>query len=233
MGMAQSGWVAPPKTSNKALASMICGILFFCGPAAIAAVILGHLALSDIKRSAGRLTGQGMAVAGLVMGYLGTLFVAIFIIATALNLRNTLRTNVPGNESAAIDTMKKYNEALRAYAEKCPQQGYPANLMHLGPGRGDCMRANLVEMRLAMMRPTRSGYVYTYNPGVQGNERVAVFALVASPVRPGFTGRRFFYLDEAGIIRQADSQVVGPRSEPVDSPANGTDKDGEKDEQEK
>lgn len=52
-----------PETSGKAIASLVCGIMcyvilpFF---AAIPAIVLGHIALSDIKKSAGRLKGQGM-----------------------------------------------------------------------------------------------------------------------------------------------------------------------------
>src|SRR5579859_2329683 len=55
----------PTESSGKALASLICGILFFIFPSAIAAIILGHLSISDIRRSGGRLTGQGMATTGL------------------------------------------------------------------------------------------------------------------------------------------------------------------------
>ena len=59
------------ENSGKATASMVCGILFFFWPAALAAIILGHLALSEIKHSAGRLAGRGKAIAGLVLGYAG------------------------------------------------------------------------------------------------------------------------------------------------------------------
>jgi len=124
---------------------------------------------------------------------------------------------VPGNESAAIQTMRTYDQALKAYAAKCPQQGYPTSLVRLGPGGGDCSRANLVEMRLAVARPAKLGYVFSYNPGIEGKQRVTVFALVASPVQPGFTGTRYFYLDDSGVIRQASSRIIGPRSDPVDS----------------
>jgi hypothetical protein len=56
-------WGGPPENSGKAMASLICGLVFFFWPlSAVAAVILGHLALSDIKRSAGRLAGRGMAI---------------------------------------------------------------------------------------------------------------------------------------------------------------------------
>jgi hypothetical protein len=50
---AQPEFSGPPESSGKALASLICGVVFFFWPlTAVAAVVLGHLALSDIKRSA-------------------------------------------------------------------------------------------------------------------------------------------------------------------------------------
>ena len=226
---AQAEWGAPPQTSNKAVASLICGVILCFVPSSIAAVILGHLALADIKRSAGRMAGQGMAVAGLVMGYIGILFTAIFAVAILLTMRNTLRHDVPGNEAAAIQTMKTYDQALKAYAVKCPRQGYPTSLVRLGPGSGDCSRANLVEMRLAMARPAKLGYVFSYNPGIEGKDHVTAFALVASPVQPGLTGTRYFYLDDSGVIRLARSQIVGPRSDPADSPESGLGQDDNQD----
>src|SRR5271155_4418454 len=49
--------VGNPPTSGKAVASLICGIFGFMLPSAIAAVILGHLSLSEIRKSAGRIGG--------------------------------------------------------------------------------------------------------------------------------------------------------------------------------
>jgi hypothetical protein len=218
---AQPEWGAPRQTSHKAVASLICGVILCFVPASIAAVILGHLALTDIKRSTGRLTGQGLAVGGLVMGYIGILFSALFAVAILFTMRNTLRRDVPGNELAAIQTMQTYNQALKAYALKCPQRGYPTTLVRLGPGSGNCSHANLVEIRLAVARPARLGYVFSYHPGIEGKEHVTAFALVASPVQPGSTGKRYFYLDDSGVVRQADSRIIGPRSDPVDLALSG------------
>jgi uncharacterized protein DUF4190/uncharacterized protein DUF1707 len=63
--------VPPQPTSGLAIGAMICGIaeIFTLGFAAIPAVILGHLARAQIKRTGER--GDGMAIAGLVLGYLG------------------------------------------------------------------------------------------------------------------------------------------------------------------
>jgi len=228
--MAQQDW-APPQSSNKAIASLVCGVLFLCAPASIAAIILGHLALVDIKRSANRMTGHGLAIAGLVMGYLGIALTTIYVVFMAFLFRTTFSKDVPANETAAIATMRTYNQALKAYAAKCPQQGYPATLLPLGPGPGNCMRANLTDARLAVPVPVRRGYMFQYSPALNGSRQVRVFALLARPVQPNLTGKRFFFLDEEGVIRQADSQFIGPRSDPVDAvDAPASEQDQDKDE---
>jgi hypothetical protein len=72
---AEAGTAGPAVNSGKAVASLVLGILSFCGFlfTGIPAAVLGGLALGDIKRGRGRVKGQGLAVAGLVLGLLGTL----------------------------------------------------------------------------------------------------------------------------------------------------------------
>jgi Domain of unknown function (DUF4190)/Domain of unknown function (DUF1707) len=74
--------VATP-TSGLAIGALICGIaeIFTLGFAAIPAVILGHLARQNIRRTGE--SGDGMAVAGLVLGYLGIGIWTLIIIALA------------------------------------------------------------------------------------------------------------------------------------------------------
>jgi hypothetical protein len=77
---------AAPRNSTMALVSLISGIVsWFLLPfiAAIVAVITGHMAKSEIKKSNGMVTGNGMATAGLILGYvqLGLGVCAIFVIA--------------------------------------------------------------------------------------------------------------------------------------------------------
>lgn len=63
--------VAP--TSGLAVGALVCGIaeFFTLGLASVPAVILGHLARAQIRQTGER--GDGMAVAGLVLGYMGIL----------------------------------------------------------------------------------------------------------------------------------------------------------------
>jgi hypothetical protein len=78
--------VAPlPPTNGLALGAMICGIaeIFTLGLAAIPAVILGHLARGQIRQTGER--GDGMAVAGLVLGYLAIAGWALVILLVAAN----------------------------------------------------------------------------------------------------------------------------------------------------
>jgi hypothetical protein len=60
-----------PRTSGLAVASLVLGILCLCGVGSLLATIFGAVALGQIAHSNGRLTGKGMAIAGLVLGILG------------------------------------------------------------------------------------------------------------------------------------------------------------------
>ena len=67
----------PPRTTNAlAIASLVCAFLFF--PLGI---IFGHISLSQIKKTGEE--GRGMAIAGLVIGYLLTVFM---VVVTALSV---------------------------------------------------------------------------------------------------------------------------------------------------
>lgn len=58
-----------PATNGLAVASLILGLAWLCGLGSLAAVITGHISLSQIKKTGSG--GRGMAVAGLALGYVG------------------------------------------------------------------------------------------------------------------------------------------------------------------
>ena len=77
------GYMAPPMapaTSGWAIASLICAILGI----SLLAVIFGYVGRNEIKNSGGRITGDGLALAGLIIGWielaLGVLAFVFFII---------------------------------------------------------------------------------------------------------------------------------------------------------
>src|SRR5271170_2228068 len=73
-----------PPTSGKAIGSLISGLFLFFLPSSIVAVVLGHLSLSEIRKSDGRLKGEGLATAGLVLGYLGIALLPFLLIIAAI-----------------------------------------------------------------------------------------------------------------------------------------------------
>ena len=72
-----------PATSTKAIVSLVASLVFACGIGSAIGVITGHLARRDIKAAGGRLGGSGLALAGLIIGYLG-LALSIIVGATAV-----------------------------------------------------------------------------------------------------------------------------------------------------
>ena len=70
-------------TNGMAIGSLVCGILefFTLGIASIPAVILGHIAREQIRRTGER--GEGMALTGLILGYfaLGGWLLVILVLA--------------------------------------------------------------------------------------------------------------------------------------------------------
>ena len=73
-----------PRTSSLAIVSLIFGILayvFLPFLGALIAVICGHSARSEIRRAPpGTIEGDGLALAGLILGWIQLAFTAIAIV---------------------------------------------------------------------------------------------------------------------------------------------------------
>lgn len=83
---------APQPSSGLAVTSLVCGIagvllfwLFVPLLGSIAAIITGHLAIRQIRMTPG-LGGRGMAIAGLVMGYVMVAFGVLSIAITLFSI---------------------------------------------------------------------------------------------------------------------------------------------------
>ena len=78
-----TGGYAAPQTNPKALWAMILGILGIvsCGVlAGIPALILGNSAQKEIAQSGGAQTGEGMAKAGVIMGWIAVALAVLGIV---------------------------------------------------------------------------------------------------------------------------------------------------------
>jgi len=189
-------YTGPTETSGKAIGSLICGLLFFIFPVPLLAIVLGHLSLSDIRKAAGRITGRGMAITGLALGYTGVAGLPVILIVAAIAYSDTYSNDFPPSM-----------DALGA-----AEAGGPAT----------CDRARLIDPVLA--RGMKYGYAFAYLPRPMvfqarpalSPEAIAKgctvpggtgYSVTAFPARPGTTGARSFFTDETGIIRYA---ITGP-----------------------
>ena len=187
---------APPpvvaqETSGKAVASLICGIIGIF-PFSLVAVILGHISLSQISKSAGRLKGRGLAIAGLVMGYLGLVAIPLILILAAIAIPNLLRAKIAANEAAAAGSVRNIMSAEISYQATHPQAGFTCNLSDLSA---------LLDPRVV------SGEKYGYDFALQGctaekaGDPASHFQIAATPVTFNKTGARAFCADESGVTK--------------------------------
>jgi hypothetical protein len=122
----------PPETSNKAIFSLVCGILFIILPFSIVAVIFGYIALSEIRKSPGRLKGRGLAITGIVLGYVGALLTVAFIGLGIFEVRKAARgINEPLGERSVVASMRTLNMAEIAYGQAHRDLGYTCSLSEL------------------------------------------------------------------------------------------------------
>lgn len=212
MGMPYAG---PQETNGLAIGSLICGILFFIFPSALVAIVLGHVSRSQIRKSQGRQTGSGMALAGLILGYLGISFIPILIIA-AIAIPNLLRAKMAANEASAVGALRTYNTALVAYATQCPKIGYPQLTENLGAGEGDCEHANLVTGALETSNAVKNGYRFLYFAGEKDSEGIIEkYVIEADPIKKNTTGMRYFFTDQTGVIRYSAAGAANASSAPI------------------
>lgn len=190
------------ETSGKALASLLTGIFgLLLFPIAIAAIILGHMSRSEIRKSNGRLKGDGMATAGLVMGYGAFAIIPFILIIAAIAIPNLLRARMAANEASAVGSVRVLNIAEISYLSTY-RAGYTCNLSSLG-GKGESSpssdRAQLVDDLLASGR--KSGYRFELRNCVNSEADGHKYQVVADPLVSNQTGVRAFCSDESGVIR--------------------------------
>lgn len=77
----------PKTTSTYAILSLAFGLMaWLMAPllGAIVAVVCGHLARAEIRRAQGAIEGDGMAMAGLILGYLQIALAVVFALVVAI-----------------------------------------------------------------------------------------------------------------------------------------------------
>lgn len=104
---------AEAKTSGMAITSLVMGILGLCGITAVMGLILGIVSLVRINRSGGRLSGRGLAIAGISLSGLFLLLIPVY---AAMMLPALARAKFNAQSIYCISNMKQLGLAVRTYA---------------------------------------------------------------------------------------------------------------------
>jgi hypothetical protein len=104
-----------PLSSGLALTSMILGVSSFaCLITSIPAIICGHIASSQIKKSDGRITGKGFAIAGLITGYLG-IGITLMALLTIPMIMSQVKV---ADRTEALSNAKSFGIALYTFHDE-------------------------------------------------------------------------------------------------------------------
>lgn len=134
--------VAQPKTPALAVVSLVLGILallFFVvclSPLfAIPGVICAHIAHSRIKKSAGELGGQGVALAGLITNYIGIgLSMVLLPMMMAIAIPNFVKARNVSMQNACINNLRQIDAAKNEWAlENNKTNGTPVTVDDIKP----------------------------------------------------------------------------------------------------
>jgi Ca2+/Na+ antiporter len=129
------------QTSGLAIGSLVLGIssIVCClGPlAGIPAVIMGHKANSNIRKSGGLLRGSGMATAGLVTGYLSIFMIAMWGLLAAVAIPNFVKARNAAQYNACLQNQAAIQEAKELWAKENekPDDAVPLDADLFGPGK--------------------------------------------------------------------------------------------------
>lgn len=77
-------YVQQPTTNGLAVASLVLGIIWIYWIGSMLALIFGYNAKGQIDRSNGMQSGRGLAVAGIVLGWVGVGTLALVLIVALI-----------------------------------------------------------------------------------------------------------------------------------------------------
>ena len=216
-----------PQVEDRALTSLVLGILglFFSIFAAIPAVIVGHKSYSQIRKSPNTLSGEGIALAGMILGYIGIALCPIVLMVAIPRFTDSRRA---AYESAAAANVRTLITKQASYFTTYPTAGYAPDLVTLGPGTGDCQpspsqkNACMIDKELGCAGGTsgqwciKDEYKYSIVGVKQGGSGVPTSFIITATPANSRSGRKNFCGLFDGIVRFRE----GP---PLDKPLASVD----------
>jgi type IV pilus assembly protein PilA len=149
--------------------------------------------------------------------WLEIIIVIVIIVLTAGILVPSLwKSKTQIDETSAMRSLRMIISAENNYAQAY-SSGYTPALTTLGPPP-DAMPtsslAGFIDSELA--GGEKEGYSFVYAAGPQDeNGRITTYTLQANPVKPGESGKTFYFVDQSGLIHTNAERPAGPNDPPI------------------
>jgi len=148
--------------------------------------------------------------------------VAVILTIAAIAIPNLMRSRIAANQASAVGSLHVLNTAEATYSST--YGGYSPTLGYLGPpdpGSNPVpSAAGLIDDILSGGSPgatesSKSGYTFTYSPGVTQAGKIYSYTILAAPNEVGKTGYNFYYTDQVGVIRENTTTEAGSTDSPL------------------
>ena len=143
--------------------------------------------------------------------------IAIIIIIAAISIPNFLRSRMSANEVSALASSRQIATAQIAFKAStlfdsdADGEGDYGTLGQLADPDGAGVTNPYIDEVLGA--GTKGGYLFTMNITLGDLLNSPSFSCVATPVNPGQTGLRQYFVDDTGVLRTTlDGTPVGPGS---------------------
>lgn len=187
----------PPPTNAMAVASLVCAFLF-----APLAILFGHISLSQIKRSGEQ--GRGMAIAGLVIGYVVTIGAVLLLVLGVMFLSMAARNARDALERGGMASPSTGQRALPAFA---PPPGLGSACVYTATSTGASKPAQFPRAATVPTDPAVVDAAITTRAGVIGIELDN--AKAPCTVNSFVSLARQRYFDDTPCHRLADAPMLG------------------------
>jgi type IV pilus assembly protein PilA len=128
---------------------------------------------------------------------------AIIALIAALAIPNLLRSRLNSGEALVMDACHTISTACQNFYAANNPHTYPVNLVELS-------QAFPPYIDPLLGAGQKQGYTFTYQRVTADN-----YTLNANPVVPGWTGNRYFFMDESGVLRVRFGASAGPNDVPA------------------
>ncbi len=156
--------------------------------------------------------------------------VAIILIIAAIAIPNLLRSRMAANEASCAASLRILSSAELSYAS-IYNSGFSDDLAKMGPPAAGTTptwaNADLIDLVLAggpqgsappapagSLSFTKAGYNFTYKPN-GAFPTIGSYTFSANPISPSTTGIRFYFVNEAGVVRANGTTAATANDPPI------------------